>query len=54
VSYVHNGIEFGFESAVKTDKIRLKDYKDEFKCVARSALGDTFAFCTLCWLTGTG
>jgi len=45
---VQNGVEFGLEYAVKTDKIQSKDYKDEFKCVTKSALGDMFAFCTLC------
>ena len=29
-------------------EIQSKDYKDEFKCVTKSALGDMFAFCTLC------
>jgi len=37
VLYVQNGGEFVFESAVKTDKIRSKDYNDEFKCVTKSA-----------------
>jgi len=49
VSYVQNGVKFGFEYPVKTDKIHSKDYKDEFKCVTKSMLlVDKFNFCTLC------
>jgi len=33
---------------VKYDQKYKLEYRDEFRCMCKSTLGDTFAFCNLC------